>query len=207
LSPGGATANGEGEEVAWVANVVAMAVAIVAIAWLAVALLWRIGSWFVHPAETLISDYGLQIGSRAPEIACHWRTSDRHLSFVGRMAFVVFGRTDCEPCRSLVRLASVHPATRSMRLVYVGDSEDMDLEPELYDRWESYRFHDERRARIQWRAPVSPYFHVIDHAGRIAAKGVASEASHLDRLMTLTPVGFPSRTLAVLTTEIEKEDE
>jgi hypothetical protein len=54
---------------------------------------------------------------------------------------------------------------------------------------------------MQWRAPVSPYFHVIDHEGRIAAKGVASEASHLDRLMSVTPVGVPSRTLALLSTE------
>ncbi len=181
---------------AWLANVVGISLAVALITWWALALLWRIGSWFTHPAEALISDYGLQVGSRAPELACHWRTSDRHLAFLGRLTFVVFGTSGCEPCQRLVRIASIHPATRQMRLVYVGDSEDLDIQPELGERWEAYRFHDERRARIQWRAPVSPYFHVIDHAGRIAAKGVANEANHLDRLMTLTPLGVQSNTLA-----------
>jgi hypothetical protein len=190
--------------VAWTANVIALTVVIVGLVWLSVALLWRVGSWSVHPAETLISDYGLQIGAEAPEIACHWRSSERHLSFVGSMSFVVFGRLDCEPCQRLLRIASTHPATRSMRLVYVGDSEEMELEPELHERWEAYRFHNEHRSRVQWRSPVSPYFHVIDHAGRVAAKGVASEPSHLDRLMSVTPVGAASRTLGLLRTKESK---
>jgi hypothetical protein len=74
-----------------------------------------------------------------------------------------------------------------MRLVYVGDSEDLHLEPHILARWEVYRFHDERATRERWRAPVSPYFHVVDAAGYVLAKGVANKPDHLDRLLSLRP--------------------
>jgi hypothetical protein len=183
----------------WTANVLGLFLFAIVIGWLAVALLWRVGLWSIHPAETLTVDQGLRIGTQAPEIACHIGANDMHLSFRDRVSFVVFGAEECEPCRELIRAAAVHPATRSMRLVYVGDSESLDdIEPELARRWESYRFHDEPTARRQWRAPVSPYFHVIDETGRIAAKGVANASKHLDRMLALAPAGLPSWTLSTL---------
>lgn len=179
------------------ANSVALIGFAATIGWLGLALLWRVGAWQTHPAQTLVEDEGLRVGSSAPQITALRGTDEFHLAFQGQTAFVVFGTKTCGPCRSLLRAAGTHPATRSMRLVYVGDSEEIDVEPEIARRWETYRFHDEVNARKRWRAPVSPYFHVIDGVGRIAAKGIGSSPLHLDRLLALNPAGLPSATLNV----------
>ena len=77
-----------------------------------------------------------------------------------------------------------------MRLVYVSDDDEtLGIEPDIAGRWEAYRFHDMWRARDQWRAPVAPYFHVIDPDGRVVAKGVANPPAHLDPLLSLVPGG------------------
>jgi len=154
----------------------------------ALALLWRVGSWHIPHAATLTHDEGLRIGSRAPEIAC-WGSdgTDRHLSFGGRPTMVVFGKRDCVHCQPLLEAAQSHPATSYMRLVYLTDDATADLAVEVEARWEVYVFENETAARKQWRAPVSPYFHVVDPTGRIIQKGVASQSPHLDRLLSLRP--------------------
>jgi hypothetical protein len=158
------------------------------IAWWGLALLWRVGSWHVSPAATLTYDEGLAIGSPAPEVACHAIDgSDRHLSFGGRTAMVVMGNAGCRPCGSLLRVAATHAATRSMRRVYLTDSDAEDLDPAALASWEVYLYHDEESVRDTWRAPVSPYFHVVDPRGAIVEKGVASESEHLDRILHLRP--------------------
>lgn len=159
---------------------------------LALALLWRLGSWLVSPSEALNEDEGLPLGSEAPQVAAHLGGQDYHLSFAGQTSFVVFGLDGCAPCRDLLGVAVRHPATGYMRLVYLSDAESVDIEPQLKSRWEVYRLHDPDAAPRQWRAPVSPYFHVVDEAGRIRAKGVASKPEHLDRLLTLRPAGAPA---------------
>ncbi|MCP9486401.1 MAG: hypothetical protein MSC30_11110 [Gaiellaceae bacterium MAG52_C11] len=168
-------------------NTIALFLGTMVVAYLALGLLWRVGSWQIRPAASLTLDEGLRLGSAAPEIAAHLGEHDMHLSFAGRPTFLVFGSRACEPCKSLVVAASKHPATRPMRRVYIGDSELVDVDTDyLYD-WELYRFHDEAKARNLWRAPVSPYFYAINADGRIVAKGVANHPDHLDRLLTLAP--------------------
>jgi hypothetical protein len=139
----------------WLANFVALALG-AAIVWgLALALLWRIGSWHVGSAEALIEDEGLPVGSEAPQVAAHSGDQEFHLSFVGRTSFVAFGLRNCEPCRELLDVAARHPATSHMRLVYLSDADELELEPQVEARWELYRLHDSNAARHQWRAPVS----------------------------------------------------
>jgi hypothetical protein len=158
---------------------------------LSLALLWRLAAWRVRPAAALIEDEGLLVGSEAPQVAAHRGDQDAHLGFVGRTSFVVFGQQPCEPCNQLLEVAAWHPATRHMRLVYLSDSDDvLGVEPQVKARWEMYRLHDSQAARAQWRAPVNPYFHVVDEDGRILAKGVANRAEHLDRLLSLRPPGI-----------------
>ena len=69
---------------------------------------------------------------------------------------------------------------------------------ELDGRWEAYTFHNESSARDMWRAPVSPYFHLIDAEGRVAAKGIASKLMHLDRLLLLAPDAIRPGTMSTL---------
>jgi len=157
---------------------------------LALALLWRLGSWHVGPAEALIEDEGLSVGDTAPEIAAHLGDRARHLTFGGETTFVAFGLHGCEPCRDLVNAAASHPATSYMRLVYLSDVDKIDVESQIRSRWEIYRFDNASYVRRQWRAPVSPYFHVVDEAGCIVAKGVANRPEHLDRLLGLGPPGL-----------------
>lgn len=182
----------------FVANAVALAVAFFAEATLALALLWRVGSWQVHPAELLTRDEGLRVGSYAKELAGYIGDQEIHISFRQEPAFLVFGSAGCEPCEELLEVAAVHPATRSSRLIVFSDDENLTIPPHLAARWESYRFHDERTARIDWRAPVSPYFHLIDAFGRVAAKGVANKPAHLDRLLSLPPASVRISTLEVV---------
>ena len=169
------------------ANIFALAVAYCLIGWLAISLYWRLSRWNVGKAQRLAEDDGLTIGSRAREIACTSRGQDRHLSFRDVYTLVVFGGHECPPCQELISVAARHPATRGMRLVYISDTDSTALPPSISARWEHYQFHDEPSTRFQWRAPVSPYFHVIDPAGSVIAKGVANKMGHLDRLLDIAP--------------------
>lgn len=179
----------------WTANAVALAVAFLAEAALAFALLWRVGSWHMHAAELLTVDEGLRIGSPAKELAGYLGDEEIHVGFGQMPAFVVFGTTDCKPCGELLEVATTHPATRATRLVVFSDDEKLTIPPHLASHWESYRFHNERSARVTWRAPVSPYFHLIDQFGRVAAKGVANRPDHLDRLLSFPPATVEISTL------------
>ena len=175
----------------WVSTALGLMVFTTAVLCFGLALLARIGSWRIAPAASLTFDEGLRIGGRSPEIAAHRHDDEYHLSFEGRRTFLVFGARGCAPCEQLLRAAARHPATRNWRLVYMSDADDVDLDPGIADRWEIYRFHDEPHSRRVWRAPVSPYFHVISEDSRILEKGIANAPEHLDRLFRLPPAGVP----------------
>jgi hypothetical protein len=172
---------------AWAFNAIVLSIAVGAVALLAAGALWRLGQWHLGTVEVLNLEEGLPIGSEAPELAVHQGAADRHLFWLGEPAFVVFGLAGCKPCEQLVEAASRHPATSPFRLVYVNNTGELETEAASVRRWEVYRFHDARAARLQWRAPVSPYFHVIDARGHVVAKGVGNHADHLDRLLALSP--------------------
>ncbi len=180
------------------ANAIALGFVFFAEALLAIALLGRVGSWHVHPAELLTRDEGLRLGSSAKEVAGYSGEQEIHVSFGQKPTFLVFGSSGCEPCDGLLKVATTHPATRSARLVVFSDDENLSVPSHLVAHWESYRFHDEKAARADWRAPVSPYFHLIDAFGRVAAKGVANRPAHLDRLLSLPPAGVRISTLEVV---------
>lgn len=166
---------------------------------MALGVLWRLGARHMSQAASLTFDEGLRIGAKAPQIAGHRGEREFHLSFGGHAySMLVFGKSGCEPCSELLEHAAVHPATSRMRLVYFSDTDDVTLAPEIAGAWEVYRFHHEKRSREQWRARVSPYFHVIDGSGRVVEKGIANLPEHLDRLFALdspeqtaipTPIG------------------
>jgi len=175
---------------AWVSNIVALSVGTLATSVLALGLLWRLGEWHVGRAEALIEDEGLAVGSEAPQVAAYAREQEYHLSFLGRTSFVAMGLLGCRPCEELLVVAASHPATAHMRLVYLSDADHVEVDPQVRARWEIYRLHNGDAARREWRAPVSPYFHVVDERGRVRAKGVANRPDHLDRLLALQPAGF-----------------
>lgn len=158
------------------------------IALMAFALLWRVGSWSIPPSQSLVEDEGLRVGAQAPQLAATAQDDEYHLEFLGQWTFFALGSAGCSPCAGLLDLAPRHAATRWMRLVYVSDVAPVDIDSPSSELWETYKFHNEDLARQAWRAPVSPYFHVIDPSGRIAAKGLASHSDHLDRLMSLSPI-------------------
>lgn len=172
----------------WLVVVVPLAFGTLVVFALALGLVWRIGAWHVSPAASLTLDEGLALGSEAPEIAAHADGHDYHLSFQGRPTFLVFGAAYCAPCVELIETASRHPATRSMRRVYVGDGDELPLDPDVLAGWEIYELHDVLSTRQLWRAPVSPYFYVIASTGRVLAKGIANLPGHLDRLLALPPL-------------------
>lgn len=175
---------------AWSANAVALFLVLGGLTWLALGLLWRIGSWQRPAVETLTLDEGLRIGAQAPPVAAYVGEQEAHLAFGGCESFVAFGTNGCEPCNELLHVAATHPATKHLRRVYIADSEAVDGDRHLLASWEIYRFHDEDRARAAWRAPVSPYFHLLDSDGRVVAKGLANRSEHLDRLLVLRPPAF-----------------
>jgi hypothetical protein len=174
----------------WVANWFGLFLALTTVVWLALALLWRFGSWKTSNVELLTHTEGLRIGAEAPDIAGYVGEQEMHVSLEGRETFVVFGTEGCEPCVQLLAAAAVHPATRSVRKIYFSDGALDD--PELVNSWEIYRFHDENAARRAWRAPVSPYFHLVDAGRRVVAKGVANRPEHLDRLLAIPPPAMRS---------------
>jgi hypothetical protein len=182
----------------WWTNVLTISILAFIEMWLGISLFWHVSQWRAPRAGILIEDYGLPIGSKALEIAALTGQRDVHLSFLGRFTFLVFGAADCSPCKDLLRVASTHPATRTMRLVFVADTDQLPIHPDATRSWEIYRFHDEDLARKVWAAPVSPYFHVIDPEGRIAAKGIADKHPHLDRLLvTSRPISMGPRSEVV----------
>jgi hypothetical protein len=180
----------------WLANVVALTGVAFAICVWSLALLWRVGSWHLSPAATLTFDEGLRIGSQAPQVACRSvEGAEMHLSFDGAVSFVVFGSDGCKPCVALLGAAGRHPATRAMRRVYLTNGGVDDLSSEILSGWEAYVYEDEDAARETWRAPVSPYFYVINEAERVVEKGVGSTSDHLDRLFHLKPGYSPDATI------------
>jgi hypothetical protein len=177
---------------AWVANTLALALSSLVVLVTALALLWRVGAWRMSPAASLNLDEGLTVGTQAPELAAIGAGQEVHLSFIGSDTFIAFGVDGCAPCRDLIEVAARHPATRHMRRVYVTDN-DIPVAGDALDHWEIYRFIDEKTARRQWRAPVSPYFHLVDAEGRIVDKGLGSKPEHLDRLLFLKPPSVRAR--------------
>ncbi|MGH2912496.1 MAG: hypothetical protein ACRDJ3_08480 [Solirubrobacteraceae bacterium] len=168
-----------------IANEVALAIGAAVALLLALSLLWRIGAWLVPQSVSLNFDRGLPIGSSAPPVAAQTSDYDVDLGFGGaQRTFLVFALTECKPCQELLSVAHRHPATRSMRLVYLTDR----FQEEAYPReWEVYRYVDQTFTRRIWDVQVSPYFYVIDEAGQIVDKGLANRPEHLDRLMGLMP--------------------
>lgn len=174
----------------WLANALGILIVGGFVALLALALLWRVGSWSFSSAASLIHDEGLPLGTRAPELAARRGAQDYHLSFHGLYSFLAFGKKGCEPCMGILEAASSHPVTRDKRLVYISDAEDIDVDPGVAGRWERYEFYDEPHARELWRVPVIPYFYLIGPDGLVIDKGIASHVSHLDRLLKVGP--FPT---------------
>lgn len=182
---------------AWATNALAIGLLTLATMLVAAAALWRVSAWSARTIESLTFRHGLPPGATAPQIAAETRSGDAHLSFLGRATLVVFGQVGCDPCKRLVEAAPSHPALRHARLVYLSSSPDspIGLAPEIAISWEFYRFHDEAMARDRWQAPVSPYFHYITDAGNVAARGVANDARHLDRLFDIPPPGSRTKRL------------
>jgi hypothetical protein len=165
---------------------------------LGLALLWRIGAWQVRDLHSLHEDEGVPIGKKVPDVAAYVGSlgdgRQDHLDFVGRATLVVFGQADCEPCLSLLAVAGTHPATKHLDLVYLAGGRDDRLSDadavnlRVGSRWRLHRFVAEPMTRRQWNVAVSPYFHVVDAAGRVVTKGVASRPEHLDHLLlAVTP--------------------
>jgi hypothetical protein len=184
--------------VGWSANVAALAIVMAGTAVLSLALLWRVTTWTTHSADLLTNFEGLRIGETAKPLSSHVRDQDFEVTFGGKVTFLVFATSDCRPCAELLRAASMHPATRAMRLVVVSEDEEVHLTPDLGCYWESYRFDNEEKSRRDWKVPVSPYFYVLDEFSRIAAKGVANRPAHLDRLLELPPSSLQIGTLESL---------
>ncbi len=160
------------------------------------AMMWRVGAWFYRPAARLMEVEGLPVGGRAREVACYEGlsgTQEAHLAIRDHTTLLVFGTPGCRPCHELLRAAVTHPACRYWDLVYVAGTQDRHLDDleelpsAVLDRWRVFRFHNEQLARDQWRAPVSPYFHLVDPSGRVLAKGLANSRGHLDRLLSVVP--------------------
>lgn len=184
----------------WTANVIALSIFLLGTAALSLALLWRVTTWTTHAADRLTNFEGLPIGSPAKPLAAHDGRDDAELMFEGKRTFLMFASSGCKPCAELLRAASNHPATRDLRKVVVSDDENHEAFELPGCRWESYRFHDEELARSAWKAPVSPYFYVIDEFSRVMAKGVANRPEHLDRLLDLPPSSLRVSTLEPITT-------
>lgn len=176
------------------ANIIALLLVAGTLVFLALALLWRVGVWNLSPAQVLTFDEGLRIGSMAPQVAAHRDDDDYHLDFAGVTTFLVMGTKGCRPCYQLLTAALSHPATSRARLVYISDEEPSSLDGKYggIRKWEIYKYHDEDKARGVWRAPVSPYFHLINAQGTIIEKGIANAPEHLDRLLQLAPAAFRS---------------
>lgn len=182
----------------WVSNALGLALGAGILLLAATAAIWRVAAWNAGPAAMLIHDEGLPLGSLAPGVAGHRGDGDVDLAFLGGYTFVVFGGENCEPCADLVEIAPVHPATRWMRLVYLSATDHAPGRSGLANRWETYRLDNEVAAREQWRAPVIPYYHVVDERGRVRAKGVANKDAHLDRLFSILPLRPAEQEVALI---------
>jgi hypothetical protein len=183
--------------VGWTVNIIALS-AFTALAFaLTLSMLWRVVSWTKPKAELLNEDEGLPIGSFAKTIAAHAGEVELDVTFGDKPTFLVFGTSNCRPCGELLHVASIHPATRTLRKVFVSDADAFDIDTDDAVDWEGYRFDNEHSARADWRAPVSPYFHLMDEFGRVAAKGLANRPEHLDRLLELPPTSVRITTLAL----------
>jgi hypothetical protein len=179
---------------------------------LGLALLWRIGAWQVRDLHSLHEDEGVPIGKKVPDVATYagpvGPDEQDHLDFLGRATLVVFGQADCEPCLALLAVAGTHPATKHLDLVYVAGGRDDHLSEAdavnrtVGNRWRLHRFVAEAMARRQWNVAVSPYFHVLDAAGRVVTKGVASRAEHLDHLLLAVMPADLSGEPTIPTTEL-----
>lgn len=179
---------------AFLANLGVLITVAVWLAWIVASLLWRVGSWYVSSAASLIEDEGLRIGSTAPQVAARRGDDEFHLSFGGRPTFVVFGAMFCSPCHDLLEVARHHPATQRLRRVFLSDDQ-LDRGDPIFDSWEVYEMDDPRACRTLWRAPVSPYFYLVGADNSILAKGLASKADHLDRLISIGPHTLPANTI------------
>src|SRR3954466_4731869 len=91
------------------ANALALGFVFLVEAVLGLSLLWRVGSWSMHPAALLTRAEGLREGSRAKEVAGYRGEHDVHVSFGRKPACLVFGSANCKPCNELLEVAAAIP--------------------------------------------------------------------------------------------------
>ncbi len=132
---------------------------------------------------------GLPIGSKAPSIdgvdalnnRVRWEPS------LGRVSVLYFGAPTCAPCQEMMphieELALKNAATLEVVVVVPGGAETA---ASMQRHGESFRCIADGGgiAASAYSIVVSPFGFLVDDFGAIRAKGLLSNVSHLDRLLS-----------------------
>ncbi len=160
-------------------------------------LLRQLGIIYLGTAQGVARD-GIAAGQRAPEFTLPDLAGGvvSLAGFRGRSLLLVFGSTNCAPCRTLVPDLNEFARTRAadfgaLFLIRGTPAETQRFVDEL-DVQVPVALHNDEDLSDKYKTRVTPFAFVIDGEGVVRAKGLANNREHLDMLLKMAS-GEPKR--------------
>lgn len=151
-------------------------------------LLRQLGLMYLGTAQGIARD-GLAVGKRAPAFTATGLAGEQVslADFRGQRLLMVFGSSNCTPCKNLIPHLNVFAAERDadLRVLFLsrGDVEDARRFAGEHDIRVPVAAHPDDSLPDTYQARVTPFAFLIDGEGTILAKGLANTREHLDMLL------------------------
>jgi methylamine dehydrogenase accessory protein MauD len=150
----------------------------------------QLGIIYLGTAQGVARD-GIAAGQRAPDFTLP-DLAGRLVSladFQSRTLLLVFGSTNCAPCRGLIpdlnELARTHSAELNALFLIRGEPADAERFVDELDVQVPVALHNDEELPDKYKARVTPFAFVIDGEGIVRAKGLANNREHLDMLLRM----------------------
>jgi methylamine dehydrogenase accessory protein MauD len=153
-------------------------------------LLRQLGIIYLGTAQGVARD-GIAAGQRAPDFTLP-DLAGRLVSladFRGRSLLLVFGSTNCAPCRGLIpdlnELARTRDADLSALFLIRGELAEAQRFVDELEVRVPVALHNDEELPEKYKARVTPFAFLIDGEGIVRAKGLANNREHLDMLLRM----------------------
>lgn len=176
----------------WLVSYVALWVVVVLLTLLLLGLARELGTLRLHlgPSGALVSDEGLDIGSKAADFVATEIPTGREISFHAaneRSGLLVFISPNCPPCRNLLPGLAAGMSTwerwTTVRVICEGDGNQVKRLREYLHVDLPLLADPLSRIRDAYGQPPTPYAFLIGTDGTVALKGIVNTREDVERLL------------------------